>query len=237
MSVLRDLRGFWGDVVMVRKAKGESQATYDALLDAAEREFSDKGVTRTTLNDVARAAGMTRGAIYWHFKDKSALIEAMCDRVFLPMQALLNEIAATPNTDPLAAIRQMMLHMLIQVASDLRQRTVFDIMFHHCEKDNAMAFFASEKQKRCECLSKMEALIGAAVACRMLPAQTDTALAMQALNSYLIGLIYEWLIDPQAYDLKRHAEPLIDCFLAGMVARPPLLTAPAERSGGAAAMP
>ena len=212
---------------MVRKTKGESQATYDALLDAAEREFSDKGVARTTLHDVAGAAGMTRGAIYWHFKDKSALVEAMCDRVFLPMQALLHEIATMPNGDPLAAMRQMMLHMLSQVASNVRQRTVFNIMFHHCEKDSDLAFFANEKQSRGECLAKMEALIGAAVACRQLPAKTDTALATQALHGYLIGLIYEWLIDPEAYDLKRHAAPLVDCFLAGLVACPPLKTADA----------
>jgi TetR/AcrR family acrAB operon transcriptional repressor len=206
---------------MVRKTKGESQATYDALLDAAEREFVCKGVTRTTLNDVASSAGLTRGAIYWHFKDKSALLEAMCDRVFLPMQTLLNELAASPGADPIAAIRQMMLHMLGQVAGNARQRTVFDIMFHHCEKDVQTPFLANEAQKRGECLAKLEVIVAEAVRQQKLPADTDTGLAVQAINGYLIGLIYEWLIDQQAYDLGLHAAPLVDCFLAGLVAMPP----------------
>ena len=207
---------------MVRKAKGESEATYSALLDAAEREFTRKGVARTTLNDVASAAGLTRGALYWHFKDKSALVQAMCDRVFLPMQALLNELAASAGGDALLALRQMMLHMLMQVAQNARQRAVFDIMFHHCEKNDDIAFVSNEKQKRGECLAKLELIVREAVSQGRLPVATDSALVVQAINGYLIGLIYEWLMDPDAYDLGRHAGAMIDLFLAGLVARPPM---------------
>ena len=70
---------------MVRKTRIETESTYAALLDAAERVFKDKGVAAATLNDIASAAGMTRGAIYWHFKDKAELVHAMCERATLPM--------------------------------------------------------------------------------------------------------------------------------------------------------
>ena len=62
---------------MVRKTKEDTEQTYTALLDAAERVFKDKGVAAATLNDIAGAAGMTRGAIYWHFKDKEELFDAL----------------------------------------------------------------------------------------------------------------------------------------------------------------
>jgi TetR/AcrR family acrAB operon transcriptional repressor len=207
---------------MVRKTKEEAQETYIALLDAAEQVFSDKGVTRTTLNDVATAAGMTRGAIYWHFKDKTALFQAMCDRAFLPMDALLQEIAGAPDKDPLLALRQMTIHFLRQVASDERQKRVFNIIFHRCEKTEEMAFFALEQEKRAECLSQMEAILQDAVAQGKLPASTDTWIAMQAIHAYLIGLIHEWLIEPNAYDLEKQAESMIDMFLTGLITRPPL---------------
>ncbi len=176
---------------MVRKNKGESQATYDALLGAAGKEFSAKGVTRTTLSDVASAAGVTRSAINWHFKDKSALFQAMCDRVFLLMQALLHEVSTAPSSNPLAALRHLMLHMLMQVANDTRQRTVFDIMFHRCEKNDEMTFLVPEREKRGECLARLELLLREAVTQKILPEAVDTAVAVQALNAYLIGLIYE----------------------------------------------
>ncbi|MBC7501181.1 MAG: hypothetical protein H7315_11885, partial [Herminiimonas sp.] len=55
-----------------------------------------------------------------------------------------------------------------------------------------------------------------------LPAATDTALVVQAINGYLIGLLYEWLIDTNAYDLGKHAGAMIDLFLAGLMIKPPL---------------
>ena len=65
---------------MARRTKEDAEATRNALLDAAERVFYDKGVSRASLDDIAREAGTTRGAIYWHFKDKADLFNAMMER-------------------------------------------------------------------------------------------------------------------------------------------------------------
>ena len=59
---------------MVRRTKADAEATRLSLLDAAEQLFQARGVSRTSLNDIATAAGTTRGAIYWHFKDKADLL-------------------------------------------------------------------------------------------------------------------------------------------------------------------
>ena len=52
---------------MARRTKQDAQATREALLDAAEHVFEQRGVARTSLNHIAEAAGLTRGAVYWHF--------------------------------------------------------------------------------------------------------------------------------------------------------------------------
>ncbi len=207
---------------MVRKTKEEAQETHAALLDAAEHVFANKGVTNTTLNDVAVAAGMTRGAIYWHFKDKNDLFQAMCDRAFLPMEVLLNEVTSSCQEDPLTELRRLNLHFLKQVASNERQRRVFDILFHRCEKNSVIRVFDSEREKRNECLSQVESLFQRAVHKGLLPAETDTFIAMQANHAYLVGIVREWLEDTQAFCLLDHAEAMIDMFIAGLVARPPL---------------
>lgn len=207
---------------MARKTKEEAQETYTALLDAAENVFREKGVTNTTLTDVAVAAGMTRGAIYWHFKDKIDLFKAMCDRAFMPMEALLNEVAAGPGEDPLASLRQMAVHMLHLVATDTRQRTVFDILFHHCEKNSALEFFIQDRERRAECLDQVVLIFQEAIARGQLPPETDVRLAMHAHHAYLIGLIHQWLESPEDYDLGLHAETMMDIFMAGLQARPPL---------------
>src|SRR5882757_9515892 len=77
------------DVPMPRRTKAAAAVTREHLLDAAQRVFREHGVTRTSLTEVATAAGVTRGAVYWHFKDKAALFTAMCDRATLPLDAML----------------------------------------------------------------------------------------------------------------------------------------------------
>ncbi|EMW0554437.1 TetR family transcriptional regulator [Pseudomonas aeruginosa] len=54
---------------MARKTKEESQKTRDGILDAAERVFLEKGVGTTAMADLADAAGVSRGAVYGHYKN------------------------------------------------------------------------------------------------------------------------------------------------------------------------
>ena len=70
---------------MVKRTRDEAAETRNGILDAAERVFSVRGVSHTSLEDIAKAAGVTRGAIYWHFRNKSELFTAMVDRVTFPL--------------------------------------------------------------------------------------------------------------------------------------------------------
>ena len=54
--------------------------TRSLLLDAAEDVFAEKGFTAATLDDIAHAAGYTKGAIYKHFATKEDLFLAVSDR-------------------------------------------------------------------------------------------------------------------------------------------------------------
>lgn len=58
---------------MARKTKQQALETRQHILDVALRLFSQQGVSATSLAEIANAAGVTRGAIYWHFKNKSDL--------------------------------------------------------------------------------------------------------------------------------------------------------------------
>jgi AcrR family transcriptional regulator len=56
------------------------ERTRSLLLDAAEQVFAEKGFTPASLDDIARAAGYTKGAIYKHFATKEDLFLAVSDR-------------------------------------------------------------------------------------------------------------------------------------------------------------
>ncbi|MBP6617971.1 MAG: TetR family transcriptional regulator, partial [Burkholderiaceae bacterium] len=112
---------------MARRTKEDAAETRSRLLDAAERLFSEKGVSRTSLNDIAIAAGTTRGAIYWHFKDKADLFNAMMERVTLPLESTLSRVDTHHSTDPLDDITAAMRNALYLTANDAQVRRVFEV--------------------------------------------------------------------------------------------------------------
>ena len=208
---------------MARRTKIEAQLTRERLLDAAQGVFRQRGVTRTSLTEIATAAGVTRGAVYWHFKDKSALFRAMCDRATLPLDELFQRAGETAAAQPLATLRELCVGALQRLAVNARTQVVFEVIFHKTELVGELADIASShRNERCQCLSQIESIIRRCAEVGELPPEIDAALAAQGLNALMVGIMHEWVLDPLAYDLAKAAPALIDAFLAGLAVRPPL---------------
>lgn len=209
---------------MVRKTREASAATREALLDAAERVFRAKGVARTTLADVAHSAGLTRGAVYWHFRDKAELFSAMCERGALPMEAMIACHGANATLRPLTILRNNAVQGLMRLARDARTQAVYDVVFNKCEYTDELSPVVGRRRLNDEgCRQHVVGLLRRAVDERELPPDTDTAMAAEILKAFMIGVMHAWIQNPAAYDLERHAHQMIDTMLAGLVALPPLI--------------
>jgi len=69
----------------------KSEASRKQVLDAALRELSERGYARTSVSDIAAAAGMSKGAVHYHFDSKDDLIEQVLARCFEAMSEKLRE--------------------------------------------------------------------------------------------------------------------------------------------------
>ncbi len=202
---------------MVRRTKSEALATRNNLLDAAELLFQARGVSRTSLNDIAQAAGTTRGAIYWHFKDKADLFNAMMQRVTLPMEEALQQTGSVPDEDPVEHLRAAMLHALDKTATDEQTRRVFEIATHKVEYvEELMAVQERHLDVRNECLAQTTQGLRQAVRRRGRSLPIPVAAAALGLHMLVDGLIQNWLLDPTAFDLQRVGRETIDTYLAGL---------------------
>src|SRR5258707_14282915 len=112
---------------MARRTKEEAQETRNRLIDAAERVFQEKGVAHASLEDIAAAAEVTRGAIYWHFKDKAEVFDAMMQRVVLPVEEMLERTECCAEARPLELLRRATVDVLTRTAKNPRVQRVFDI--------------------------------------------------------------------------------------------------------------
>ena len=219
---------------MVRKTKDEASETRSRLLDAAERVFNKNGVSCTSLNEIAKAAGLTRGAIYWHFKNKADLFDAMMARATLPMEEMVARASDQSIHEPLAYIRECAVYVLVRTATDKQLQRVFDISSHKCEYVGDMVQMRTRLiEGRNACLSQIEAGISHAIQKGQLPETINPRRAAIGMHALIDGLIANWVLDPGYFKLAKEAEGMVDVYLAGLGAKPKKLAAMAAASGGA----
>lgn len=216
---------------MARKTKEEALETRNHLLDAAEDVFHRAGYARTTLEAVAEAAGLTRGAIYWHFKNKSDLFNAMCERVRLPMEELASSGLNADNEDPLGHLRSVCIFFLTQTATDVHMRKVFDILYNKCEfVDPADPAYIRQQEAFLKGRARLTGLLELAVEKRQLAEDVDISLAATMFHAAIDGAIGSWLFTNNAFDLVGQAERLVDACLDTIRYAPSLRNAPRRAS-------
>jgi TetR/AcrR family acrAB operon transcriptional repressor len=202
---------------MVRRSKEDALATRQRLLDAAEQVFLAQGVAGTSLNDIAVAAGTTRGAIYWHFADKADLFNAMMDRVALPMQSALERVDAGDQADPLPALREAVRSAFRQTVRDPQTRRVFEVATHKVEYvDSLCAVRARHLEVRSLWVHRFRLALRRSAAVRGRRLQLPAAIAAQGLQALVDGLIQNWLLDTTAFDLELSGGKAVDAYLRGI---------------------
>ncbi|MGQ3000114.1 MULTISPECIES: TetR family transcriptional regulator [unclassified Variovorax] len=202
--------------MVARRTKEEALATRNRLLDAAELLFQAQGVSQTTLQQIAQQAGATRGAIYWHFKDKADLFNAMMERVILPLEAP-PKAAALSHDDPLAEIEEGMVHALTLMTTDPQVRRVFDVATHKVEYTHDMASVQQRHlDARNACVVDFEKALRLAARRARIKLPVPGSVAAQGLHALISGLIQNWLLDPAAFDLVPTGRRTFRVYLAGL---------------------
>ena len=229
---------------MVGRTKEQALATRTRILDAAELIFEQRGVSRTSLQDIAQAAEVTRGAVYWHFKDKAALFTAMMERATMPMEAAYRPFD-TSDPDPLGFLERQVVATLKITASSLQVRRAFDIATHKVEYvDELLAVRDRRVACRNECLAEGEQMLKAAMRRGQIVSRTPARSLAFGLHSLVDGLIQNWMLQPDAFDLVRIGRLAVRTYIDGMrlpakaeagVAKPRLVSGSARRAAIAAA--
>ena len=207
---------------MVRRTKQEAEETRGRILDAAERVFHDKGVAHASLEEIAVVADVTRGAIYWHFKDKAELFDAMMQRVVLPAEAM-GEGAVCPleGATSLEQLRRATVAVLERTATDPRMQRIFEIAYHKCEYvGDAIGVRERHIASQAECMRTIEAGFRACVANGELPRSVDPRVAAMGAMSLVSGVISNWVLHPKSFPLRKHAESLVDIYFRGLASAP-----------------
>lgn len=114
---------------MVRKTKEEAEQTKNAILAAALDTFCAKGYSRTTFDDIAASINLTKGAVYWHFKNKLDLLTELIRKNFYENRERIKAFAKDINSvEDLRELHIKIAQMIVD--DDVYRRFLFFLRFH-----------------------------------------------------------------------------------------------------------
>ena len=180
----------------MRRSKEDSLKTRRSIMVAARRVFARRGVSQTSIEHIAKAAGVTRGAIYGHFRDKVALFREMRDTVKVPLIDTIDEILLHDREDPLAGVEHYLLKVISAMRDDVATRDTFRILIFKCEYVGEIeAEMERQVERTSELAARLEHAYRVAAKLGMLRKGVTAHMAAIDTTAFLVGLIRLWLLD------------------------------------------
>jgi TetR/AcrR family transcriptional regulator, acrAB operon repressor len=198
----------------MRRTRAAASETRHRILDAAEQVFVARGVAATTLANIASAAGVTRGAIYGHFRNKDDLFTAMVERVMQPATALIDAVENAREPDPLGHMRRLFVASLHDMTRNPQAWRGLNVVLTKCELvDESGSLLERYRATGYVLRKRLQGALRNAIGRGQLPPELDVEFATVLLVALWTGVLREWLIDPEAMALEKDAERIADSWL------------------------
>ncbi|HHL2825715.1 TPA: acrEF/envCD operon transcriptional regulator [Citrobacter murliniae] len=195
---------------MAKKTKADALKTRQHLIETAIVQFALRGVGNTTLNDIADAANVTRGAIYWHFENKIQLFNELWLQQ-PPLRDLIQDrLIGRWGNNPLQRLREKLVVGLQYIAEIPRQQALMQILYHKCEFNSEMI---SEQEIRDKIGLSHQSIRKSLQECmdeNLIASSLDLDVIIIILHGSFSGIIKNWLMNPASYDLYGQAPVLVD---------------------------
>ena len=195
---------------MVRRTKADALKTRQHLIETAIAQFAARGVSNTTLNDIADAANVTRGALYWHFENKTQLFNELWLQQ-PPLRDLIQErLVGRWGDNPLQRLQERLVVGLQYIAENPRQQALMQILYHKCEFHNDMISEQTIREKIGINHLGMRIALQKCMDDGLIATSLDLDVIIIILHGSFSGIVKNWLINPMSYDLYKQAPVLVD---------------------------
>lgn len=206
---------------MARKTREQALATRENILTAAVDVFFDKGVAGATLEEIAEAAGVTRGAIYWHFRNKFDIFDALHGQL---QQTMTETILADLQNDhpwPLRQLENLCVELLTGLEHDDFRKKAIGIFFMKCDYSGEMAVFLErQNENKLKSIALFSKYFERARKEGHLAEWLDPHTVTLSLSVFLAGIVHEYLRYPGLFSLEQQTPHFMRQFFSGLCAAP-----------------
>ncbi len=201
----------------MRRTKEEAETTKQNLLAAGLQVFSRKGYQATRVEDIAKEANVTTGAIYHHFGGKSALYVALVEKSDAKTNRLAQQIIDEGGS-PATILRRLLIRLFEFLEEDKEYQAVVELFLNKTEFSAELSFVSEQTRKgRRQLTQFLSNLIRAGVEAGDFHAEISPETTAIALVGFMNGMSLTWVQDPEYFSIKERAENLVDAFLFGGV--------------------
>jgi TetR/AcrR family acrAB operon transcriptional repressor len=188
----------------------------DGLMATAIDCFARYGYGGTSIDRIARAAGVTKGALYYHFRDKEQLLfAAVQERVSAFEQHVVSTV--TKLSDPAVALHEVARICARNAIADNHRRFILTLMVEALDTNAALSHEFREMLRRFRSFHRY--LIRQAQARGIFRRDVDVSAAAEIFVSGILGAEIQYYQDPQAIDITKTLDSHVEQFLA-WVTRP-----------------
>jgi TetR/AcrR family acrAB operon transcriptional repressor len=199
----------------MRRTKEEALATRENVITAALEVFSQYGYSAARLEDIAKAAEVTRGAIYHHFGSKEELYKALVTERSAGINQLAGEILGQGGT-PIEIIRRLLVSLFEYLDENEEYRALLELAISKVELTEGLNSIREDTVKgRRQLAAFFEELLSQGIQAGTIRSDLAAEPAAWSLVSFMNGVGLIWIQDPQAFSLRDDGEVLIETFLKG----------------------
>lgn len=199
----------------LEKKVKDSATTKNDILQAAIDVFVEKGFVKSTLEQIATKARVTRGAVYWHFKNKHDIFEALHEKLHQPLTSSIFEDMKKNCDDSLCQLEKLCVKLLIDLDNDEMRKKILMIFFCKCDYSCGMEdILEKQRKQKLKNIDLFSQYFDRAKQNKNLPADIDPKITAISLACYMSGIVIEYLRNPQLFNLQKQAPYLIKQFFS-----------------------
>lgn len=199
----------------MRRTKEEVAQTRQALLDAALTVFSEQGYHPARLQDIADAAGVTRGAVYHHFGSKANLYITLIEEASMQSNAVVEEAIAEGGTFQEVGTR-VMVDSWTFLEENRRFREVAELFYFKTGDAPELAEIARQREEEANAqVDFVAGFIQQSIEEGVIRADLDPVVVARAFIAYLQGVVTLWLANRNVFSIKDNALALAEIFMQG----------------------
>ncbi|MCB0747160.1 MAG: TetR family transcriptional regulator [Ignavibacteriae bacterium] len=202
----------------MRKTKEEAEKTNELILKAAIKVISEKGYSSTRMEDIAKQAEVTRGAIYHYYKNKNAILYDIHSKNKNRINVLMQKLENSKN-DPIQIMKDSFVELFERFENDEEFRTIEEVFL----KIEFAAIMKEDEELRerfqndmCENQSRLQKIIKIGQEKGSIRNDIDPKNLALTIMSFYIGITTLWFINIIDFSIKEKASDYVDVLFNGI---------------------